>query len=486
MSCCSRILGRVGVFASLVAACSAFAAEADNYAPIFTIGRDSTFLAVRNRALGPFYENDIDGAYEVYAKIRPLYAEGFDSTTDTGWSSVLYPFYIYRDFPGGHRWAFFELINGSETVSTRGEPIESFEIWPIYWHYDNGVRKESYDAVFPIAGTLRNRMFYKRIDWFGFPAFVRLEQADHVDTCILWPVFRSRLGPQTSGFGVWPLAGHFEKTGSYNRTYFIWPLGYNNHKTLPDNQGGGDLHQTGLLPLYAQETAPGLVSRTYLWPFFGYTTQTAPRPNYHEVRFFYPFGVEGRGDKAYVNRLLPVYAHETHPGYDKHWYAWPIYRHVDSRQDSLDISKDSVLYFVYQNEVQTAPGHNFEARKTQLWPLFGYSDDGKNSRQFQFLNPFEPLYGSNEQIRQIWTPFFAIYRYEERGDELRHSVLWDLFLYDREADKSDFSIGPLFERKKSADASSWNVAKGLIGRETVGGKSRWSVLWGIFGRKGGK
>jgi hypothetical protein len=469
-----------------VAACSIQAAGADNYAPIFTDGNDTVSLPVRDRAAGPFFEHDTTPTYEVHAAIRPFFVRGDDSATASGWDSVLYPVYIHRYFPNGSRWAVFELINGSHSISEGSHPIDTFEIWPIYWHYDNGVREESYDAVFPIAGTLRNRLFYKRIDWFGFPAFVRLEQSDHVDTCILWPIFRHRQGPESKGFGVWPLAGHFEKTGAYSRNYLLWPLGYSNFTTLPATKGGGELHQFGILPLYAQETAPGLVSRTFFWPFFGYTKETAPRRNYGEVRFFYPFGVEGRGDDIYVNRLLPVYAHEMRPGYDKHWYAWPLYRRVERREDALDIRKDSVLYFVFSNEVQTAAGKDFEARKTQFWPLFGYSDNGAGARQFQLLNPFEPLYGGNEAIRQSWSPLFAVYRFEENGDELRHSVLWDLFLYDRDAKKTEFSIGPLFKREKGDGSASWSVAKGLIGRETADGVSRWKFFWGLFNRKGAK
>ena len=481
----SRILRRAGLAACLVATSSAYAAEADNYAPIFTIGRDSTLLAMRHHAVGPFYEHDIDGAYDIRAEIRPFYVKGDDVSTETGWDSILYPVYVRRYYPTGSRWSAFELITGSHSVSANDKPIDDFAIWPIYWHYDNGVPAESYDAVFPIKGTLRNHLFYKQIDWVVFPAYVRLEQPDHVDTCVLWPIFRSRTGPESSGFGVWPIAGHFERTGHYDRNYFLWPLGYNNHATLPDNKGGGDLHQSGFLPLYTQEIAPGLESRTYLWPFFGYTKEDAPREKYHEVRFFYPFGVEGRGTDVYVNRLLPVYAHETRTGYDKHWYAWPIYRHVAERVDALDVNRYSVLYVLYKNEVQTAPGKDFEARKTQLWPVFGYVDNGKGRRQFQLLNPFEPLWEGNEQLRQSWSPLFAVYRYEENGDELRHSVLWDLFLYDREADRSAYSFGPLFERKKSASGSSWNVAKGLLKRESANGTSHWTVLWGAFEGKGG-
>jgi len=237
----------------------------------------------------------------------------------------------------------------------------------------------------------------------------------------------------------------------------------------------------GVLPFYATERAPGLMSESWLWPFFGYTNEVAPRKEYSEIRYFYPFVVRGHGEIKNVDRYLPFYAHETRPDYAKTWYAWPLLKQEQSRQSGLDVHKDTVLYFIFKNEVQTAPGRDFKARKTQLWPLFGYANDGNGESQFMFLNPFEPLISGNEMIRQTWTPFFALYRYERSGDAIRYSVLWDLFLYEKDAQGRSFSIGPLFEKSRGSNGSGWSIGKGLIKHETsTEGKSGWSGFWGLL------
>jgi hypothetical protein len=474
------LLVALGIFAASFTALPHVCTGADNFSPLFSEGEPSTLLAERSHALGPFISTDIDGS-STFRALRPFYVTNVDSTTDTSWVCSFYPLFSERSYPGGYRWNILELCIGSKSESALGKPITGFELWPFFWHYDTGVPEESYDAFMPVAGTLRNRLFHKRIDWFAFPLFLRLEQQDHVDTCILWPIFRSREGPQTTGWAAWPLAGHFECTGKYDNTFALWPLFYNDYRTLPPMLGGGRIHRFGVLPFHAFERAPGMDSKTFVWPFFGYTDEIAPRKNYHEIRYLYPFVVVGHGEVKNVDRFLPFYTHETTPTHHKTWYVWPILRMDDMRITTLDIHKDTVLYFLYKNEVQTAPGRDFKARKTQLWPLLGYIDNGTGTRQLQILNPFEPFLGGNDMIRQTWTPFFALYRFERSGDELRHSVLWDLVLYNRNGNTRDFSIGPLFHKKSSDGASSWNVARGLIRRDNTNGKITWSALWGFFG-----
>ncbi|MFA5257670.1 MAG: hypothetical protein WC360_05915, partial [Opitutales bacterium] len=358
MSSRIRILCAAIISALPLYAYPATGAGPDNYAPFWTDSPPDAALPQRNRAAGPFYEHDLFDDTEITA-LRPLLVNSQNSATDTEWTSSLYPLFTRREYPGGSRWNVFELLVGSKAVSPTGNTISSLDLWPVFWHYDTGVSAESYDAVFPIAGTLRNRLFFKRIDWFAFPVFLRLEQPGHVDTCVLWPVFRRRDGVDESGWALWPLYGHFEGVGKYDNTFAIWPIFYDNYRKQSVALGGGQMHQFGVLPFYASETAPGLKSESWVWPFFGYTTENAPRKNYDEIRYLYPFWVKGQGEEKSVNRWLPFYAHETKPDYAKTWYAWPLIKQEQSLTAGLNIHKETLLYFIYKNEVQTATGRDF-------------------------------------------------------------------------------------------------------------------------------
>jgi hypothetical protein len=458
---------------------------ADNFAPVYSDSSFSLQLPQRIATFGPIGEDITFGGSETKA-FRPFVVTNIDSTTGLGWQCCLYPLYNRRDYPGGYRWNVLELWVGAHSISAQDQPVKDTQLWPLYWNYDTGRKEDSYTAVFPIWGTLRNHLFCKQIDWKFFPAYLKLSQGDYADTYYLF-IFRSRTGDGgVHGGAVWPFFGHYVKPGKYDNTYMPWPLVYDNISTQPERLGGGSMEKFGFLPIYASETAPGLESQTYLWPFFGYTNEWAPRKNYHEVRYLYPLVVRARGEYKNADRYLPFYTYETTPDHRKTWYMWPIFKQDDARVENLDVHKDQVLYFLYKNEIQTAPGHDFKARKTQVWPLFGYIDDGAGKKQFLMLNPFEPLFGGNEMLRQTWTPLFAFYRSEQNGAVLRRSVLWNTFLFERDGRKTDFSVSLFFQRKRAPESSGWSVARGLLKCETRDGVSHVSALWGLFGGNKGK
>ena len=459
---------------------------AENFAPVYSDSSLSLLLPQRTSFLGPVAEDITFGTSETKA-FRPFCVTNVDSATGLGWEASLYPLYCRHDFPDGtYRWSVLELWIGAKSRSMQEQPAKDTEIFPIYWHYDTGRKEDSYTAVFPIYGTVRNHLFQKEINWVLFPGYLKLSQQDRSDRYYFF-FFRSRTGEGGAhGGAVWPLYGHYEKPGKYDNTYMLWPLMYDNIGAQPESLGGGNMEKTGFLPFITTETAPGLDSRSYLWPFFGYTNEWAPRKNYHEVRYLYPFVVRARGEYKNADRYLPFYTYETTPDHRKTWYMWPIFKQEDTRIASMDVHKDQVLYILYKNEIQTAPGRDFKARKTQVWPLFGYSDNGAGKKQFMVLNPFDPIFGGNDMIRQTWTPFFVLYRSERSGAAVRHSVLWNTFLYERDGQKTDYSVSFLYQRKRAPESSGWNVARGLLKCETRDGATHVSALWGLLGGNKGK
>ncbi|MFP4542257.1 MAG: hypothetical protein ACLFR7_11570, partial [Opitutales bacterium] len=85
---------------------------------------------------------------------------------------------------------------------------------------------------------------------------------------------------------------------------------------------------------------------------------------------------------------------------------------------------------------------------------------------------------SNPEVRETWTPLFALYRYDRRGADKRLSILWNLIVHEDGGNgKERLTIGPLYRHEERADARSWSVLRGLIAREVENGQSRWSFLW---------
>lgn len=200
-----------------------------------------------------------------------------------------------------------------------------------------------------------------------------------------------------------------------------------------------------MLPFYTRDTAPGYVSENYAWPFFGYTHRTDPY-RYDERRYFWPFLVQGRGDQRRVNRWGPFYTHSVIKGYDKTWFAWPLFRHARWTDNGIAQEQNQVLWFLYWSLTQrsttnpaAAPAH-----KTHLWPLFSSWDNGAGQRQLQVLSPFEVFFPTNEPVRQLWSPLTAIYRYDQRAPgDTRGSILFSLVSWKNSPTGREFHLGPL-------------------------------------------
>ena len=120
-----------------------------------------------------------------------------------------------------------------------------------------------------------------------------------------------------------------------------------------------------------------------------------------------------------------------------------------------------MLYFVFRDDKQTF--NDTTARLTFLWPLFSYWNNGYGHTQLQAFDPLGTFFPNNIKVKENWTPLFAVYRYDNRMGNRRHSVLWDLLVWERDpSGLNAFYLGPVFEWVKD---DHWELLKGLIGSD---------------------
>ncbi|MSU70149.1 MAG: hypothetical protein EXS39_05115 [Opitutaceae bacterium] len=333
----------------------------------------------------------------------------------TEWN-FLYPLFVYRTDGTVYRWSVLSLINRTGPRVTPAGPGDSsdkgsFDVWPVYFSRETGAPDTSYHALFPIAGTVKYRLFNERATWVLWPLYLRTENKGALVTSVPWPFVRFISGNGNSGFALWPLFGHRSKPGVYRREFYLWPLIYRNVSNL-DESVPTEGH--GVLPFYTEESAPGMTSENYLWPFFGYTDRTSPY-RYHETRFGWPLFVQGRGDDHFRNRWGPFYTRSMIKGVDKTWYLWPLVRREKWTDAGLTQSKTQFFFFIYWSLRQSSPTNPAlaPAQKTHLWPFFSSWDNGAGRRQFQLLSPIEVFLNDNENVRLLWSPLFALYHYDQ-------------------------------------------------------------------------
>jgi len=400
--------------------------------------------------------------------LRPLYVQETDTAGKITEIYVLPPLFRYTSTPFGSRWKIFSLINreypSENHVAGVSRERTAFEVWPFYLSRQTGSAATSYHALFPIYGSVKYRFGLDRWTWVIFPLYGRFEKNGVTTTTAPWPFLKIMRGEGNRGFELWPLFGKREKAGEYREQFYLWPLIYKNEKKLSEPQP--DV-RAGFLPFYASTIDADSQSKTYLWPFFGWFDRTAP-VRYHESRYFWPLLVQGRGDGRYVNRWAPFYTFSSSKGVEKTWILWPLWRQTVSDEGSLIQTKRQFLYFLYNDTEQrsaTNPAAR-HARKTHVWPLFTWWNNGAGRRQLQALDPLEVFLPHNEMIRVVYSPLFALYRYDQPSpDESRHSLLWNFITLHRAPQTTEFHLGPLLGFEKHAREKRVELLGGVIGAD---------------------
>jgi hypothetical protein len=442
-------------------------AEVDNFWPFYVSHRDSAVgRPDAVSSLGPLLART-DRDDERILSFRPLWTSFHHQTTGALQAHVFYPFVNWRDDGHSRSGHVLNLLQYRRNPDAGSTFLQAF---PFLFINDAPEPEASYRALWPLGGTLKNRFWRDEIRFALWPLFVQTRKDDEVRTHVPYPFVQMLDGPRSRGFGLWPLYGRFERENDYVHTWAFWPFHYHYRDKLDEPV---PYERFGMLPFYTRETGAGLKSETYLWPFFGYTRESDPRPRYAENRYFWPFLVQGRGEERRVNRWMPFYTHETRPGYSKRWYLWPLLELESWEHPGLERRRTSLLYFLFRDEQQLFSGTR--ARLSFLWPFYGYWNDGFDRRQFQVFDPLTVFFPSNRVVRENWTPLFALYRFDRRGGNARHSLAWDLLSWERDPDGlRSFHAGPVFEWEKN---SHWAVLKGLIGSQRENGEWTLNLFW---------
>ncbi len=463
---------------------------------------DATGKVVAETAAGPFLFRKTAPDGSVTKGFRPFWIETRDPKGNLVSGLSVYPIFSYRADDETYNWSIFELIKRSGRKDGAPAPTstlaagEAFDVWPFWFSRTAQDPADSYKALFPIYGTIKSRFGVDRVDWTLFPFYVRAEKRGAVTTSTPWPFIRTTRGA-AQGFALWPLFGWQNREGISKDRFYLWPLGFNNTKypSADEPLGTPPSRQVGFLPFYARVTAPGFINEDYLWPFFGYTDRTKPW-TYHETRYFWPFFVQGRGDDRYVNRWGPFYTHSIIKGTDKTWVPWPIFRQAKWTEADVAQTKTQFLYFLYWSlDQRSATNPNVPHAYVQhVWPFVSRWDNGNGRRQMQVLSPFEVFFPNNQKVRETWSPFFALYKYDQRspGNE-RHSVLWDIFRWEKRRGPAPAvtqvpvpaAPAAVAEIPRSAPGAEQRLAlgRGLIGLRRPEGERVWRLFWLDFPSK---
>lgn len=108
---------------------------------------------------------------------------------------------------------------------------EDINLWPFVLWGSGDSEEDDYLAIAPFGGTTRGLLGKEKITWFGYPypIYAAVTDRSYTSHHVLFPLINWIDGPHNSGFRIFPLFGHYERTTLkgdpvYEKTWLLWPL----------------------------------------------------------------------------------------------------------------------------------------------------------------------------------------------------------------------------------------------------------------------
>ena len=426
--------------------------------------------------LGPLVKWQQSGEDTTLA-VRPFLYREDDVAHRSTKSDYLYPIVASESGPDVER---VSAVRGVFQINTfhRSEPggeEESSLFFPFYVK-GSSPKYGPYRWIFPFYGDAYERFWKDEYHFVMFPLYGRTVNKGTTTRNYFYPFFSTMEGEGESGFQLWPLYGQSEKKGIYQKQFLAWPFFF--YEKL-DLNSDNPVTKITALPLFAVADGPQLISRRFLWPFFGYTDDR--KSGVRENDWFWPFWVTARGGGQEVNRFLPFYSDERGPGKSREWFLWPLYRHDRITTESFEQERRRVIYFLYHDFQERWTKVGMSRRQNMLWPLYVYRRDERGVRSLSLPAPVEPVF-DKEGIEKSWAPFWRLYqqRWNDSGDSAV-SLLWNLYWHERRGNDLSCELFPLVAYQGGESAADLKLLKGLVRYTSAAEGRRLSFFWLPFG-----
>ncbi len=419
-----------------------FGEEDFSLGPIFNTDHDSQ--SEETNALGPFITSKKTDKTSEFG-FRPLFYWTEDKESKSDEFDFIYPFVTYRRNESDWRvQSFFYLISYESNQKESGFREKEFTLFPIIFAKKAEEKKDSYFALFPIYGQIRNKFLKDEINFYLFPLFLQTKKGEATNYSFLWPIFGYYTGGGQKGFRFWPLFGYRKKEGSLDEKFTLWPI-YTSKKRV---FYGENQETLSVFPFYYSFQSPEKTQTTYLGPLFSHLVDKKKGIERWDTPW--PLLNFTRG-KEEENRIFPFYANKVNGKDEEGFFLWPLYRYNTITLADYKRRRDTILFFLY-SDVKEEPivDGGRSGRRIDVWPLFTYKRDREGNLSFHFLSILEPFLSGNEGIERNYASFWRLYEWKKDKDgRVVSTFLWNTFRDEtnKEGAKKFYFLGGLFGYK---------------------------------------
>jgi hypothetical protein len=421
--------------------CSSAFAESVFHAGLFFDEYPLTLdVGHRTEAVGPFFYNQQKDSEMTWA-VPPLFSHDTDASVESREDDLFYPLLTYERYGTQYRWQLIQLLSFSGGQEQNNSEKRRFTIFPIYFQQRSPDTNENYTALVPFYGHLKDRLMRDKIFFVMFPIYSETWKRGIVTDNYLYPVFHLRHGDGLRGWQFWPLVGEehkdvttqtngfgdVETVAGHDQFFALWPI----HFWQNNGIGTDDPEKFRAdLPFYSAFRSPKCDSTTVLWPFFSWIDEREKK--YHEWQAPWPFVIFARGEGKTTSRVWPLFSQSQNKTIENDSYLWPFYRHKEAHADPLELTRDSILFYVYSSVTEKNTQTGAEKKRLDMWPFFTWHRDIKGNERLQILAPVEPALPNNRGVERNWSPLWSLWRWEHnpKTGAASQSLLWNLYRRD--------------------------------------------------------
>ncbi|HVR35577.1 MAG TPA: hypothetical protein VMS21_06965 [Methylomirabilota bacterium] len=435
----------------------------------------------RTEIAGPlFYRTEAEHQHQW--ALPPLLSRTVNLKIDSTEFDFLYPILTYDRYGTEYRLQLLQWLSFSGGETLDQEETDRFTLFPFYFQQRSDNPDRNYTALFPLYGTLKNRLLRDEIEFVLWPLYAKTVRGrsmipgqapgprEYTTYNYLYPVFHVRRGENLRGWQVWPLAGHETRTAithtnhwgdpetlpGHRKLFILWPFYFNQRADLGTDD---PKHLHALLPFYSRLRSPQRDSTTIPWPL-GLTITQDREKKYTEVGAPWPLIVFTRGEGKHTSRVWPFFSRSGHDTLQSDWYFWPVYKYNRIQSDPLDRERTRILFFLYSDLIERNTATGTALHRRDLWPLFTYREDHQGKERLQILSLLEPLLPGNRGIERNWSPLWSLWRSERnpQTSATSQSLLWNLYRRETSPDLKKCSLlFGLFQYQSGSDGRRWRV-----------------------------
>lgn len=399
--------------------------------------------------------------------VRPFYSSVQDPARDRSLRDYVWPIGSSHTVHDETQWRFLVFFGFNHTTNDPGQRYRTW-LFPFYFQ-GRDASGQTYRALFPVAGTLRDFVGRDEISFVLFPLYSRSQLNEISTHNVLWPFISRTTSTKDHIYRarVFPFYGVNRHRDKFDKRFILWPVYTEAHYYYEKGHG----HAHILFPLYG---IVNLDTEKTLWvlpPFFRFTRGEAQNITFAPWPFFQRRVGNGI-DQLYI---WPLWGRKKVDQLERSFYLWPFIWTEYNDRPAWDSSRLIVAPFFSHTAVRAdAVATNGVAaepavleRRHKLWPLYSYRRDGEASRlRFLELWPFADA----PAVERNWAPFWSLYARHSISNNVDTEILWGLYRNHRRADAFRYvSLFPLVDytrdEQTGTDRKSWNLLKGLIGYE---------------------